>query len=825
MKDNIYQKETYQSFINALPYSAAILDKKGVILCVNEKWKEFGMKNNLSMKDQGKGANYIKIAEEAVGKDADLANKAAKNIKKIISGKKDIFFMEYPCHSEEEKRWFKMKVKPFENGVLVIHENITKIKKEKKWNKALFENSNSAIARLDDKHNIMDINDNFTEKFGYELNEIKGKNLDDILEKGKQKSVNKNMTQEVLGGSKVKAEGTRYLKTGEAREFLIKGIPITIDGEVEGIYAIYEDITELKRQEEKLDSIFNSSLDIGYVIAEPINEGKDAVIREVSPGARNIFGFDLGKSSSEKNIVGESINNYFSEDMISKMPMIHRAVKRGETINRQTKLIDKEGKTAYVMANISLFMAGEKNKVISVFMNISELEKAKKKLQKNRKNLKATLNSIGDAVIATDENGYITQMNPVAKNLTGYSFKEAKGLPLKDIFNIVNANTRKVVKNPAREVLEKGKKVGLANHTLLISKNGEEYQIADSAAPIRDDKGEIRGVVLVFRDVTEEYHMRKQIREQRNFLSSILETQSGLVVVINKEGEIIKFNKASEKLTGYSLEEVQGENLFDIFIKENEKEEVKQVFKKLTNKNYPIKFENYWLTKKGKEKLISWSNNVILNEKNEIKYIVGTGIDITERKKREKRIRYISHHDSITDLYNRTYMEKEIKKIDANYKLPVGIIMIDINGLRIINEAYGHKKGDEILMKTAEILRSCIQDEDLVARWAGDEFIILLTQTSKKQTKNIVEIIRKKAKTTQLQNIPISFGLGYALKNNSEQDIYEVLYKAEDKVYKDKLTKNMSMKNKLVQNMLNTLGAKSDETKEHAQRMTKLSYN
>lgn len=119
------------------------------------------------------------------------------------------------------------------------------------------------------------------------------------------------------------------------------------------------------------------------------------------------------------------------------------------------------------------------------------------------------LDSIGDGVIATDTNGLITHMNPVAVNLTGYSLEEAIGKNLEQVFNIVNQDTEATVENPVSKVINTGKIVELANHTILISKNGKKSNIADSAAPIKQDN-EIRGVVLVFRDVTEQYALQKR---------------------------------------------------------------------------------------------------------------------------------------------------------------------------------------------------------------------------------------------------------------------------------------------------------------------------
>ncbi|PCI51227.1 MAG: hypothetical protein COB49_02555 [Alphaproteobacteria bacterium] len=134
-------------------------------------------------------------------------------------------------------------------------------------------------------------------------------------------------------------------------------------------------------------------------------------------------------------------------------------------------------------------------------------------LKSNEQSLRTTLNSIGDALIATDIYGNIIRMNPVAEKLSGWLASEAEGKPLTEVFHIINATTRKTVRNPVNSVLGEGKVIGLANHTTLIAKDGTEHQIADSAAPIRDDDGDITGVVLVFRDVTEEYAIQEQLHK------------------------------------------------------------------------------------------------------------------------------------------------------------------------------------------------------------------------------------------------------------------------------------------------------------------------
>ena len=143
-----------------------------------------------------------------------------------------------------------------------------------------------------------------------------------------------------------------------------------------------------------------------------------------------------------------------------------------------------------------------------VTRDLTARKDAEEKLRQSEESLSTTLYSIGDGVLATDEHGRVTRINPVAERLTGWSEQEAIGRPIDEVFNIVNEETRAKAPNPVTRVLAEGVVVGLANHTALISRDGTERPIADSGAPIRDDAGATRGAVLVFRDVTEERRAR-----------------------------------------------------------------------------------------------------------------------------------------------------------------------------------------------------------------------------------------------------------------------------------------------------------------------------
>jgi PAS domain S-box-containing protein len=181
---------------------------------------------------------------------------------------------------------------------------------------------------------------------------------------------------------------------------------------------------------------------------------------------------------------------------------------------------------------------------------LSERKKTQEALAKSERWFSTTLASIGDAVIATDMNGAVTYLNSVGQSLTGWSQAEATGKSMDLVFDIVNKETRRPVENPVKKVFREGKVVGLADHTLLLSKSGKEFDIEDSAAPILTDTGERFGVVLVFRDITEKKQAEEETKRQKELLQLILASIADGVVVADSNGKFLLFNAAAEQVLG-----------------------------------------------------------------------------------------------------------------------------------------------------------------------------------------------------------------------------------------------------------------------------------
>ena len=326
---------------------------------------------------------------------------------------------------------------------------------------------------------------------------------------------------------------------------------------------------------------------------------------------------------------------------------------------------------------------------------LGEIEQRQTALIESREKLQATLISVGDGVITFDTGGRVQFLNPVAEKLTGWKSSEAENAPMESVFNIIGEYTREPVESPVTQVYKTGNIIELTNHTLLISKAGNETPIEDTAAPIKDSNGNLIGCVLVFRD-------------------------------------------------------------------------------------------------------------------------------FSERKEKQRRIEYLSFHDQLTGLYNRRFFEEELKRIDVARNLPLSFIYADVNGLKIINDAFGHEAGDELIEQVAQVLKTECRADDIIARIGGDEFVILLPKTPEASVEKLVGRISEIINRHSIMNVQVSVSFGWDTKTKAAQSAMEVMKSAENLMYQRKILSSSSKRNGVIKSILNTLLVKSPREGSHSKRVSKL---
>ena len=198
---------------------------------------------------------------------------------------------------------------------------------------------------------------------------------------------------------------------------------------------------------------------------------------------------------------------------------------------------------------------------------------------------------------------------------------------------------------------------------------------------------------------------------------------------------------------------------------------------------------------------------------------VKNAIDIMRRK---EEIIYLSYHDKLTGLYNRSYSEEEMKRLDTEKNLPMSFIMGDVNGLKLTNDAFGHYAGDKLLKKIAEIIKKECRKDEIVARIGGDEFLVVLPKTSATEIENILNRIKYACNNEKEDPIKPSISFGYSVKEHIGQDIMTVYKDAEDKMYNNKLKESKSIRRSIVSSLMNILNERSNTTEVHQNRLKEM---
>jgi len=196
--------------------------------------------------------------------------------------------------------------------------------------------------------------------------------------------------------------------------------------------------------------------------------------------------------------------------------------------------------------------------------------------------------------------------------------------------------------------------------------------------------------------------------------------------------------------------------------------------------------------------------------------------DITSRKKAEEEILYLSYYDQLTGLYNRRFYEEELKRINTSRNLPITLVLADVNGLKLTNDAFGHSLGDSLLREVAQVFKKECRAEDVIARIGGDEFVLLLPKTDENEAQKIIARIKNSISQKQKDNIICSVSFGWATKHFLKEDIRKVFMQAEDSMYRRKLAESNLMRNETIKLITKTLYQKHRREQLHCERVSRL---
>jgi len=311
-----------------------------------------------------------------------------------------------------------------------------------------------------------------------------------------------------------------------------------------------------------------------------------------------------------------------------------------------------------------------------------------------------------------------------------------------------------------------------------------------------------------------------ELEHEKMLTDAIFHSAPGMIYLYDNLKRLVRWNKKHEDITGYSSEELSKVSLMDWY-KGDEKSQdaITKGISKAAIEGFGDA-EALLQRKDGTTIPMHFTASSLYLDGNQ--YFAGIAIDITERKKREVEIYYLSYHDQLTGLYNRRFYEEELKILDTLENLPITIVMGDVNGLKLINDSFGHAMGDELLKKVAKVIRIGCRADDIVARLGGDEFVIILPKTDAFEAEQIIKRIDNLTLSEKVGFVDISISFGYQTKNNERENVEDIFKDAEDYMYKRKLFESPSMRCKTIRAIINTLNEKNKREEEHSHRVSEL---
>src|SRR5262245_677910 len=499
---------------------------------------------------------------------------------------------------------------------------------------AIIESSEDAILSKDLNGTIRSCNAAAERIFGYTPAELIGQSVRVLIPSDRQAGEDEIMTRIRRGERVDHFETIGLTKDGRRIDISLTVSPVhDASGAIIGASKIARDISETKRSRAAQAYLAWSAQRSGAPI---ISKDLNGIVQSWNAAAERMFGY------SAAEFVGRSIRLLIPPDRQAEEDDILVRIRAGERIDHfETVRVTKDGRPLNISLSVSPVRddVGTIIGVAKVARDVTEQKRLARELAEQQKWFRVTLGSIGDAVIASDPDGRITYMNTPAQALTGWAADETQGRGLADVFQIVNEKTREAVENPAGLVIRSGHIVGLGNHTILIDRHGAEHPIADSAAAIRDDAGRILGVVLVFRDVTEERRAEEAIAEQREWFETTLESIGDAVIATDVRGHVVFMNPVAEHLTGRRLEDARGRPCTEVFniINEHTRRRVENPVTRALAEGTIIGLANHTvlIAADGTERPIDDSGAPIRNREGRIVGVVLVFRDVTERRRGE----------------------------------------------------------------------------------------------------------------------------------------------------------------------------------------------
>jgi len=401
--------------------------------------------------------------------------------------------------------------------------------------------------------------------------------------------------------------------------------------------------------------------------------------------------------------------------------------------------------------------------------------------------------------------------------LFGYTPDDFYSGALKDYWAFVYPEDRERVKTELYWAREHGRD-NYHNQYRVVCKNGDIKWIDEWVIHERDEMGKLIHEKGIIRDITESVYISEKLRESESRYKELFENASALIFTFNENGKITSYNNSFSKI----LEVKQGEVEYsiDLFLSPNTYKKIDGMpFFEYCVKHVHEGIEIEMTGLSGKTYYVELHNRIIYKN-DQISELQSIGNDVTERKLAQAKIKFLTEHDPLTGLHNRLYFDYMLSTLEKNEISGLCLIVGDVNGLKMVNDAFGHKMGDQMLIAIADVLKSIFnKPTDIISRLSGDEFAII---TQSRSIPYLIDEIQQACQRLTQFPFVVDISLGYAIRKKSSQSLDGIFREADHEMYRNKLRRTKKIKLHMIESLKIQLESKSIETARHSERMSLL---